>query len=128
MENIEKVVSEFDIDSNLIINTIDSRGGYTEVNVSSLFPNIPKHQAVMGAYMNYLGGGLVGCVIGGAMFMPDDLDKDKLELFNQLMERLKRHAYYHYIEVAFDYDSEEAEPVSTEIMYQHNQRMPVKGY
>lgn len=63
-----------------------------KVDVSELFPNL-EEEAVMGAYQNYLGGGVAGAIQAGTMFDPDTLGKRDRQAFEVLKERIKRFFY-----------------------------------
>jgi VIT1/CCC1 family predicted Fe2+/Mn2+ transporter len=65
MDNIR----EF-IEANVISADVSYRGGTVNVNVAELFPEVSN--PVMGAYQNYLGGGIAGRIIGAAMFNPEE--------------------------------------------------------
>lgn len=71
---------------------ISYRGGTLKVDVSDIFPDVSK--PIMGASQNYLGGGIAGCINGGAMFSPDELKTKKdRALFEALLEGCKRYFY-----------------------------------
>ncbi len=67
------------------------RGGTLKVDVSSLFPAVDN--AIMGAYQNYLGGGMAGAVVGAAMFDPDNLSKRDQTVFYDLKEAIKQYFF-----------------------------------
>lgn len=71
--------------SNNIISIEADRTGQIKVDVSSVFKQSPYgEQLVVGAYYNYLGGGMIGRVVGASMFNPDYLTEKDQELFEQL--------------------------------------------
>ncbi len=93
------------------------RGGGIKVDVSELFPYIEN--AVVGAWQNYLGGGLLGAVVGGAQFKPEDLHKRDLKKFYTLKEEIKK--YFHGLT---NHEGDEWE----ETTYIEDQRRPVSAY
>jgi hypothetical protein len=93
------------------------RGGSLKVDAGYLFPYIDD--AVVGAYQNYLGGGMLGRIVGAAMFMPDELHKKDLPKFNKLLDACKR-----YIHEQTNHIGDEWE----EQTYIQNQSMPVSAY
>lgn len=73
------------IENNIIDCNAGYRGGSIKVNVAELFPEITDEQPIIGAYQNYLGGGMLGAVVGASQFNFDDLTaKHKV-----IAERLK---------------------------------------
>ena len=93
------------------------RGGKVKVDVSELFPYVSD--PVMGAYQNYLGGGMLGAVIGGAMFDPSELHKRDIPKFVAVKEACK--VYLHNQTNHVDDEWEEQS-------YKQNQSMPVSAY
>lgn len=83
----------FDIENNIINCDVSYRGGSLKVDVSSLFPNLDKDEAIMGAYQNYLGGGIAGAIIDAAMFSPEQLNAKDAKVFEALKERIKKFFY-----------------------------------
>jgi len=114
-------VKNFIISENVISDDASYRGGTLKIDVSSIFPNV--EDAVMGAYQNYLGGGMRGAVIGASMFEPDELsEKDKV-IFFELKEKIKR--FFH----ALTSDEEiEMNDEWNKMDYEKNQAMPVSAY
>ena len=112
----------FDISENIISCDASYRGGTLKVDVSELFPSVDN--PVMGAYQNYLGGGMRGAIVGGAMFDPDELANDnERELFHEVAESIKK--YFH------DITNDEEDGMNDEwntMDYEKNQNMPVSGY
>lgn len=96
------------------------RGGNLKVNASSLFPYIEN--ATVGAYQNYLGGDMLGAVIGVAMFTPNELKRKDKKVFKELLEACKK--YFHEVtnEVATDYDEWSTSS------YEQNQNRPKSAY
>jgi hypothetical protein len=97
------------------------RGGNLKVDVSELFPGIDN--AVMGAYQNYLGGGMLGAVCGGAMFTPDQLSKKDQKRFHEILEAIKKYFYFITNEEAVDWDE-----WSKSGSYEEQQRRPASAY
>jgi hypothetical protein len=95
------------------------RGGGIAINVKSLFPKIDD--ARMGAHQNYLGGGLLGAVVGGASFEPSELTEKQQKTFYELKEAIKR--YYHKT----TNDCHEGDCWS-QTSYEQNQNYPVSAY
>jgi len=97
---------------------ISYRGGQLKIDVSEVFPGVSE--PIMGAYQNYLGGGIAGAVVGGAMFVPEEELKTKSELraFHILEERIKKYFYEVNNGGGDEYMQEE---VNT---YEQNQQMP----
>jgi hypothetical protein len=80
-------------EDNLISADISYRGGTLKINVAELFPGVDD--AVIGAYQNYLGGGIAGSISFGSMFGPDDLDTDEeREILEEASEEVKRYFYH----------------------------------
>lgn len=115
-----KIADEFDIESNIIECNISYRGGTLKVNVSEIFPNVSE--PIMGAYQNYLGGGIAGAVVGGAMFSPDELNEKERKVFEVLNERIKKFFYNVNAGGGDDYMVENVNS------YKRNQNLPVSGY
>ena len=95
------------------------RGGGIKVDVSELFPTIEPENAIMGAYQNYLGGGLLGCIVGGAQFEPKELSAKDQKVFFEVKETIKK--YYHNL-------TNNVGDQWEEMSYEKNQNMPVSGY
>ena len=110
----------FDIEAHVIEGDVSYRGGTLKIDVSELFPNVEN--AVMGAYQNYLGGGIAGAIVGGAQFMPEELTAREQKIFHALKERIKQ---YFYNLNAGDGDDYMVENVNS---YNQNQNLPVSGY
>lgn len=81
----------FDIVNHVTQCDISYRGGTLKIDVSSIFPDVSD--PVMGAYQNYLGGGIAGSIQGAAMFTPDELSEKDQVTFHALLERIKRYFY-----------------------------------
>jgi len=89
-----KRANEFDIEAHTVACDISYRGGTLNVDVSSLFEiGEDNGQAIMGAYQNYLGGGMAGSICGGSMFDPSKLSKKDQATFEVLSARIKLHFY-----------------------------------
>jgi len=70
---------------------VSYRGGSLKVDVGELFTELEN--PFMGAYQNYLGGGMAGAVVGGASFMPDELSKKEQVIFFELKEVCKKYFF-----------------------------------
>ena len=86
-----KIADNFNIEEHIINSDISYRGGTLKIDVSELFPNIEN--AVMGAYQNYIGGGIAGAIVGAAMFDPSELNAKEQKTFFVLKERIKKYFY-----------------------------------
>jgi len=115
MKNYKKYIDKHTIDCDC-----SRRGEGLKIDASELFPYIDN--AVMGAYQNYLGGGMLGAVVGASMFTPDELKKTDQKIFYDLKEEIKE--YFHNLtnEEAEDYDKWGASD------YIKNQNRPVSAY
>jgi hypothetical protein len=114
-----KIVEEFDVESHVIEGDISYRGGTLKVDVSSVFPNVSN--PVMGAYQNYLGGGIAGAIIGGAQFTPDELNEDEKEIFTALLDKIKKYFYSLNNGGGDDYMTENVNS------FKNNQKLPSSG-
>jgi hypothetical protein len=99
---------------------ISYRGGTLKVDVSELFPNVDE--PIMGAYQNYLGGGIAGCIIGASKFDPEELSKKDQKLFYTLKEELKKYFFELNHGGGDEYMVEEVNS------YEQNQKLPASGY
>lgn len=86
-----KIADNFNIESHILECGISYRGGNLKIDVAELFPNVDE--PVMGAYQNYLGGGIAGCIVGAAMFDPAELSVKDRKVFDCLIERIKKYFY-----------------------------------
>lgn len=129
--NIIKKAQEFDIESNILDGDISYRGGTLKIDVSSLFPYIGEDEsseAVMGAYQNYLGGGIAGAIIGAAKFDPSELKTDEeREAFEIIKERIKKFFYEANNGGGDEYMQEEVTGAEAG-GYEANQKMAVSAY
>lgn len=108
------------IENNTVSCDISYRGGTLKINVSELFPTVDN--PVMGAYQNYLGGGIAGAIVGAAQFNPDELTKEEQVTFYELKEALKKYFYNLNSGGGDDYMVENVNS------YEKNQNLPVSGY
>lgn len=108
------------IENNIVDCDISYRGGTLKIDVSELFPN--TEDAIMGAYQNYLGGGIAGAIVGGAKFNPDELTEDEQVVFYELKDALKKYFYRLNQGGGDDYMVENVNS------YDKNQNLPVSGY
>ena len=103
--------------AHIVEDSTSHRGGVLKVDVSELFPEVEN--AIMGAYQNYLGGGMLGAIVGASMFQPDELSEEQKTLFFELKDEIKR--YFHSIT---NHEDDEWEAQT----YEQNQKMPVSAY
>lgn len=80
------------IQNHLISEDISYRGGSLKVDVSELF-NTGDEPAIMGAYQNYLGGGMAGSIQTGRQFDISGFNKKDLEKYQAMAEACKRYFY-----------------------------------
>lgn len=113
--------NSFDIEAHVTECDASYRGGTIKVDVSELFPNV--EDAVMGAYQNYLGGGLRGAIVGAAMFESDELSAKDQKVFEDLKERIKRYFY----DITADPENSMNDECNT-LGYEKQQSLPVSGY
>ena len=92
------------------------RGGGIEIDCTELFPYI--EEAVMTAYQNDLGGGILGAIESSNNF-EHELKKRDRQKFAALRDGLKR--YFHHLT---NHESNEWE----EKTYEQNQRKPISAY
>jgi hypothetical protein len=116
-----KKADSFDIEAHTMPGSdVSYRGGSLKVDVSSLFPNL-EEPAVMGAYQNYLGGGMAGKIVGASQFDPNALSKADRKVFDALKERIKRYFY------ALNHGGgDEYMVANTDYIF--NQNLPESGY
>jgi hypothetical protein len=113
------------IEDNVIDCDISYRGGVLKVDVSSLFPKLEN--PVIGAYQNYLGGGMAGAIVGGASFEPSELSKKDQKVFYALKEAIKKYFYDINNGGGDDYMQENVTGGGKK-GYLKNQNLPVSGY
>ena len=118
--NTIKTIGAFNIESHVIDSDISYRGGTLKVDVSEIFPNIDN--AVMGAYQNYLGGGIAGAIVGAAQFDPSELTKKDQKIFEVLKDRIKKYFYN------LNQGGGDEYMVENVNSYNKNQGLPVSGY
>lgn len=94
------------------------RGGNIKIDVSSLFPEIVDEDPIIGAYQNYLGGGLAGCIVGASMFNFNDLTPSHQVIAERIKETAKK--------LLFKETNGEDEVLPLD--YIKNQSMPVSAY
>jgi hypothetical protein len=115
-----KIVEAFDIESHVIEGDISYRGGTLKVDVSEIFPGV--EDAVMGAYQNYLGGGIAGAIVGAAQFNPDNLSIKDREIFDALKEKIKKYFW------SLNNGGGDEYMVENVNSFEQNQRLPISGY
>lgn len=73
---------------------ISYRGGSLKVDATGLFESYTGADApIIGAYQNYLGGGIAGSIQAGAMFDPSELNAKDRALFDRALEACKLYFY-----------------------------------
>lgn len=116
------------IQENLITCDISYRGGQLKVDASKMFPSLESESPIVGAYQNYLGGGMAGRIQAGSSFTPDELKTKKDQAtFNQLLEACKMYFYDVNNGGGDEYMQEEVTG-RTAGGYKKNQSMPLSGY
>ena len=133
-----KIADNFDIESNIIECDVSYRGGTLKVNVSDAFPRLLNERAesneyadielVMGAYQNYLGGGIAGAIVGASMFEPSELNASEQKTFYALKERIKKYFYDVNNGGGDEYMQENVTGKEAKGGYSYNQKLPVSGY
>ena len=106
------------IENNTIKCDASHRGGTIKINVAELFPGV--NEPIMGAYQNYLGGGMAGAVVGASMFSPEELTEKEIIVFNELKENIKQ--YFHEITNGVNNDEWATSN------YKSNQSRPISAY
>ncbi len=109
------------IEENIISVDISYRGGTLEVDASEIFPSLGC-RAVVGAYQNYLGGGIAGAIVGAAQFHPEELNAKDRKIFPDVLEACK--LYFHELNGGGG-DQFMAENYGG---YEFNQSLPVSAY
>lgn len=110
------------IEKNIIGCDISYRGGTLKVDTSELFSGIEK--PIMGAYQNYLGGGIAGAICGGASFVPDELSKKDQKVFFELKEAIKKYFYEVNNGGGDEYMQENITGRDAKNSYEQNQNLP----
>lgn len=105
------------IENHIIDIDCSHRGGTLKVDCSELFPYI--EEPIIGAYQNYLGGGMLGAVVGASQFYPEDLYKKDLKRYEAIKEECKRFLHEQTNHVGDKWE---------ESTYFQNQLRPVNGY
>lgn len=82
----------------------------------------------MGAYQNYLGGGIAGAIVGASMFDPAELSKKDQEIFFLLKEKIKRYFYDINNGGGDEYMQENVTGRNAKNGYKRNQDLPVSAY
>lgn len=120
MKNQNNKFLEF-VRENVIDADISYRGGRLQVDATELFPSLGR-RAIVGAYQNYLGGGMAGSIVGGAMFDPSDLSAKEQKIFHRVLDACKRHFHEINNGGGDEYMQENYGD------YEQNQRLPVSAY
>jgi len=80
------------IEEHTINADVSYRGGSLKVDVSDLFET-GDEPAIMGAYQNYLGGGIAGAIQTGRQFDISNFSKKDLKIYEVMAEACKRYFY-----------------------------------
>lgn len=108
------------IESNITRADYSRRGGGIEVDFSDYF-GVESGCALMSAYANYLGGGMLGAVQSARNFTADDIQQDQTEI-DKLHDILKQYFFHIVNDMVLDYDSWSASS------YADNQIRPASAY
>ncbi len=106
---------------NVIDGDISYRGGTLKVDATELFPSLGE-RAIVGAYQNYLGGGMPGRIIGAAQFYPEQLNAKERKIFPKVLEACQQH--FHEINNGGGDDYMQENYAS----YEFNQSLPASAY
>lgn len=115
------------IESNLIDCDISYRGGSLKIDVSDLF-DTGEEPATMGAYQNYLGGGMAGSIQAGRMFDISGFSEEDLAIYEELAEACKKYFYNVNNGGGDDYMQENVTGSEAVDGFERLQKMPVSGY
>lgn len=80
------------IENNVIDADISYRGGSLKIDVSEIF-DTGSENAIMGAYQNYLGGGMAGSIQTGRQFDISGFNKSQMATYELLADACKRYFY-----------------------------------
>lgn len=109
------------VETHMIYCDVSYRGGAIKVDVSELL-DTGEEDAIMGAYQNYLGGGIAGRIQIGTMFDPDQLSDKDAKVFTQLSDAIKQYFYSLNNGGGDEYMQEEVNS------FELNQILPINGY
>jgi hypothetical protein len=118
-----KEAKEFDLEAHIMRGSeVSYRGGSLKIDVSEIFPGVDSDEAIMGAYQNYLGGGIAGAIQSGSMFSPQFLNAKDRKVFEILSERIKK--------FFFELNNGGGDEYMQENFgtFEHNQALPKSGY
>lgn len=114
------------IEENTIECDVSYRGGSLKVDVSGLF-DTGDEEAVMGAYQNYLGGGIAGAIQIGRMFDISGFSEKDRATYEALADECKRY-FYDLNNGGGDEYMQENVTGPHAGGYEAVQRLPVSGY
>lgn len=80
------------IENHIVKCDISYRGGVLKVDAGELI-DTGDEPSTMGAYQNYLGGGIAGCIMVGRDFDADALSKKDRKVYDELAEDIKKYFY-----------------------------------
>lgn len=114
------------IEAHIISEDVSYRGGSLKVDVSELFET-GDESAVMGAYQNYLGGGIAGSIQVGRQFDISGFNKKDAKIYEVMAEACKRY-FYDLNNGGGDEYMQENVTGGGSNGYKKLQKMPVSGY
>lgn len=114
------------IKDNMISGDISYRGGSLKVSVSNIFPDQEEGHYI-GAYQNYLGGGMAGAIQSGASFNYLTLSKKDQKIYQELANACKEYFYNVNNGGGDDYMQEEVTGKNAG-GYSANQNLPASAY
>lgn len=106
---------------------ISYRGGSLKVDVSDLFET-GDEDAIMGAYQNYLGGGIAGSIQTGRCFDISGFTPDQMDLYKLMAEACKRYFYDCNNGGGDEYMQENVTGADAKDGYDRLQKMPASAY
>ena len=109
-----KLAKSLDLEANIIACDISYRGGTLKIDTSSVF----GPGTIMGAYQNYLGGGIAGRICVGSNFTLDKTSK----AYEILSDRILQYFYNLNNGGGDDYMQEEYNTL------ERNQNLPISAY
>jgi len=115
------------VENNIIDCDISYRGGTLKIDVSDLF-DTGNEPAIMGAYQNYLGGGIAGSIQTGRQFDISNFNKKNMAIYEKLAEACKKYFYNVNNGGGDDYMQENVTGSEAVDGYERLQKMPVSGY
>lgn len=115
------------IKAHIITSDVSYRGGSLKVDVSELFET-GDEPAIMGAYQNYLGGGMAGAIQTGRQFDISGFSAKDQKIYNTMAEACKRYFYDLNNGGGDEYMQSEVTGAEAKRGYDRLQKLPVSGY